>query len=152
MPPLDDVIEVASFRSGLRRFLSRSERIAARHGLTQQRYLLLLMIKGAPDGSQRSTVSGLSARLHLAPHTVTELVTRAEHAALVRRETSSSDRRVAHISLTAKGERVLAAAFRELQGDREVLRALIVADGRRKANLDRSTIKKEIRGRQTSPG
>src|SRR5437763_489916 len=48
-----DVVAVAEFRAGLRQFLRRSERIAREAGLTPQRYLLLLMIKGAVDGVDR---------------------------------------------------------------------------------------------------
>ena len=45
-----DIIAVAEFRSALRHFLRRSEKIARKSGLTPQRYTLLMMIKGAPDG------------------------------------------------------------------------------------------------------
>ena len=47
---LQDVITVAEFRAALRKFLRRSELVADSCGLTPQRYLLLLMIKGASDG------------------------------------------------------------------------------------------------------
>ena len=110
-PPVDDVISVAEFRSALRRFLRRSERIARRSGLTPQRYLLLLMIKGTPDRSEQSTVTDLADRLQLAQSTVTELVRRAEEAGLIQRQQSSADGRVAHLRLTAEGERRLAKSF-----------------------------------------
>ena len=84
--PTEDAVAVAEFRASLRTFLRRSERIARRSGLTPQRHLLLLMIKGAPDGSEQSTVTELSERLQLAQSTVTELVGRAERAGLVERE------------------------------------------------------------------
>ena len=54
---VEAVTEVAEFRAALRRFLRQSEKVARSYGLTPQRYLLLLMIKGAPDGSERSTVT-----------------------------------------------------------------------------------------------
>ena len=47
-PTIADVIAVAEFRSALRHFLRRSEKIARESGLTPQRYTLLMMIKGAP--------------------------------------------------------------------------------------------------------
>src|ERR1700745_4022426 len=94
----------AEVRPALRRFLRRSERIARSCGLTPQRYLLLLMIKGAPDRSEQSTVTELSRRLQLAQSTVTELVSRAEEAGLVAREQSGMDGRVAHLRLTEEGE------------------------------------------------
>ena len=119
-------MHVAEFRAALRRFMRRTERIAQSSGLTPQRYLLLLMIKGAPDGSERSTVTQLAERLQLAQSTVTELVRRAEEAHLVEREQSSTDARVAHLWLTAEGERRLSRAFTDLASERAALRAAIV--------------------------
>src|SRR5881396_3113011 len=72
----EEVARVAEFRASLRRFLRRSERNARAAGLTPQRYLLLLMIKGAADHSEQSTVTELAERLQLAQSTVTELVRR----------------------------------------------------------------------------
>jgi DNA-binding MarR family transcriptional regulator len=119
---VDDVMAVAQFRAALRQFLRRSERVARQSGLTPQRHLLLLMIKGAPGGSEQSTVTELSERLQLAQSTVTELVRRAEEAGLVEREQSLTDARVAHLRLTAEGERRLALAFTELETERAQLR------------------------------
>jgi DNA-binding MarR family transcriptional regulator len=119
----DAAIRAAEFRAALRRFLRRSERIARSSGLTPQRYLLLLMIKGAPNGSQQSTVTELAERLQLAQSTVTELVRRAEEVGLVERETSSLDGRVAHLRLSEEGERRLAQAVAGLTGERAALRA-----------------------------
>ena len=113
----------AEFRAALRRFLRRAERAARSSGLTPQRYLLLLMIKGAPDGSEKSTVTELAERLQLAQSTVTELVRRAEEVGLVQRETSSVDGRVAYLRLTEEGERRLARSFSSLAGERDALRA-----------------------------
>jgi DNA-binding MarR family transcriptional regulator len=113
----------AEFRAALRRFLRRSERVARASGLTPQRYLLLLMIKGAPDGSEQSTVTELAERLQLAQSTVTELVRRAEEVGLVEREPSPADGRVAHLRLTEEGERRLARSFATMAAEREQLRA-----------------------------
>jgi DNA-binding MarR family transcriptional regulator len=115
----------AEFRAALRLFLRRSERVARASGLTPQRYLLLLMIKGAPDGSEQSTVTELAERLQLAQSTVTELVSRAEEIGLVERQASSADGRVAHLRLTEEGERRLARSFSTLAGEREQLRSAI---------------------------
>jgi len=79
------------------------------------------MIKGAPDGSESSTVSELCERLRLAQSTVTELVQRAEEAGLVRRDASEQDGRVAHLYLTEEGESRLAAAFMDLRSERATL-------------------------------
>src|SRR5213592_1379932 len=110
-PAIEDVVRVAEFRAALRQFLRHSERTARQSGLTPQRHLLLLMIKGARDGSEQSTVTELSERLQLAQSTVTELVRRAEDAGLVEREQSARDGRVAHLRLTAEGDRRLAKTY-----------------------------------------
>ena len=125
-PGLEDYVAVAEFRSALRRFLRRTERIARTSGLTPQRYLLLLMIKGAADGSQRSTVTELADRLQLAQSTVTELVGRAEEAGLIERRGSSTDARVAYLSLTAEGERRLGLSLSRLETERSELRDAVM--------------------------
>jgi hypothetical protein len=71
-------IHVAPFRAALRSFLRGSELVARASRVTPQRYLLLLMIKRAPDRSERAT--------------------------------------------SAEGERRLAAAFTQLDVERERLR------------------------------
>ncbi|MGZ4290404.1 MAG: MarR family winged helix-turn-helix transcriptional regulator [Gaiellaceae bacterium] len=119
---IEDVVAVAEFRTALRRFLRRSERIARQSGLTPQRYLLLLMIKGAADGREQSTVTQLADRLQLAQSTVTELVRRAEETGLVTREQSQDDARVAHLRLTPEGNRRLMQSFTELSTERTQLR------------------------------
>jgi DNA-binding MarR family transcriptional regulator len=118
----DDAIRIAAFRAEIRSFLRTSEHLARAAGLTPRRHLLLLMIKGAPDRSEQSTVTELSSRLQLAQSTVTELVGRAERAGLVERERSETDLRVAHLRLTDEGERRLALAARELADERHELR------------------------------
>ncbi len=119
---IDDVIAVADFRAALRSFLRQSERIARQSGLTPQRYLLLLMIKGAPDGSAQSTVTELARRMQLAQSTVTELVSRAEETGLIERKQSGKDGRVAHLRLTEEGERRLHMSFTGLDTERQQLR------------------------------
>jgi DNA-binding MarR family transcriptional regulator len=123
--PIDDVIAVAGFRAALRSFLRQSERVARQSGLTPQRYLLLLMIKGAPDGSGQSTVTDLARRLQLAQSTVTELVSRAEESGLVQREQSGRDGRVAYLRLTPEGERRLELSFTGLDTERRQLREAV---------------------------
>ena len=117
----DNVARVAEFRAALRRFLRITERNARAAGLTPQRYLLLLMIKGAADRSEQSTVTELAERLQLAQSTVTELVRRAEEIGLVERERSTVDGRIAHLRLTAEGERRLAQTFSSNAGERQTL-------------------------------
>jgi DNA-binding MarR family transcriptional regulator len=107
-----EATEVAELRVALRRFSHRSERIARASGLTPQRHLLLLLIKGAPDGSEKATVTELTERLQLAQSTVTELVDRAVTAGLIERRRSDVDQRVIELRLAPEGERRLARSFR----------------------------------------
>jgi DNA-binding MarR family transcriptional regulator len=125
--PLDTpaVMRVASVRAALRAFLADSDRLARASGLTPQRYLLLLMLKGAPDGSERATVSELAERMQLAQSTVTELVQRAERIGLVAREPSARHARVAPLRLAGVGERRLALAFTQIEGARARLRSAL---------------------------
>ena len=123
--PASEVARVADFRAALRAFLRKAERNARKSGLTPQRYLLLLMIKGAADGSEQSTVTELAERLQLAQSTVTELVHRAEETGLIDREQSDSDGRVTHLRLSAEGERRLMRAFTSNEQERQELRTAI---------------------------
>ena len=118
---LDDYRAAAALRAAVRAFLHRGEQAARRAGLTPQRQLLLLMIKGAPDGTERATVTELARRMRLAQHTVTELASRAEGAGLVAREGSDDDGRGVRLRLTPEGERRLAATVAELREDRRRL-------------------------------
>lgn len=115
----------ADLREALRRFQRRTELVARRHGLTPQRHALLLMIKGAPDGSERSTVTELAGRLQLAQSTVTELVDRAEGVGLIARKPDGLDRRVIRLALTGPAEKRLAATMREMGREREWLEELL---------------------------
>src|ERR1043166_5806724 len=134
------VVEVAEFREALRRFLRQSERIARRSGLTPQRYMLLLMIKGAPDHSERSTVTELAERLQLAQSTVTELVRRAEETGLIERERSTADGRIAYLRLSAEGEQRLARSFTTNETERRTLaQAFSHLEGKPVAGADRCT-------------
>jgi DNA-binding MarR family transcriptional regulator len=123
---------VAEFRAAFEHYVRAGKRIVGRYGLPPKRYALLLMIKGAPDGSERTTVTELSRRLELAQHTTTELVGRAVKAGLIRRTVSSEDRRVVHLTLSARGERQLLKAFNALAPERRAFRDMVVRTG---ANL-----------------
>jgi DNA-binding MarR family transcriptional regulator len=119
---LDRIIRIAQFRADLRAFLRHNELVCRNAGLTPQRYLLLLAIKGAPDGSQRLSFTELADRLQLTRNTVTELCARAENAGLLHREPSQEDQRVVYLRLTPEGERRLLGVIRESDGYRRELR------------------------------
>jgi DNA-binding MarR family transcriptional regulator len=122
---LRDYQAAADLRAAIRLFQRRTEDVARTHGLTPQRYALLLMIKGAPDGSERSTVTALAQRLQLAQSSVTELVARAQRVGLIRRETDDDDGRVCHLRLTHEAARRLAATSAVLSRERERLEELL---------------------------
>ena len=124
-PTAEEAAGAAEFRVALEGFLHRTERVAREVGITPRWYLVLLLIKGAPDLSERSTVTDLARRLGLAQSTVTELVRRAERAGLLAREPSATDARVAHLRLTPEGERRLGQAFESLASERRALRDAI---------------------------
>ena len=123
--PAVEFARVAEFRAALRVFLRKAEQNARKSGLTPQRYLMLLMIKGSPSGRETSTVTELAERLQLAQSTVTELVSRAEEIGLLEREQSDSDGRVTNLRLTPEGERRLMLAFTTNEQERQELRAAI---------------------------
>ena len=122
--PLRRIIHIAAFRAALRDFLHRSEVVARNWDLTPQRYLLLLAIKGAPDGSERLSFTELAERMRLSRNTVTELCARAEEAGLIGREPADHDARVVYLRLTGEGDRRLTSAIREMEADRaDLIRA-----------------------------
>jgi DNA-binding MarR family transcriptional regulator len=115
----NELVRAAAFRAALRRFLARTDEVASAAGLTSQRYDLLLAIKTGP--AETSTVTELSSRLSLRQTAVTELVKRAEEAALIERSSSPRDGRISVLALTAEGERRLLAAFVGLRDERRQL-------------------------------
>jgi DNA-binding MarR family transcriptional regulator len=121
LPTPEEFREAAAFRAEIRAFLRNSEEAARRNGLTPQRYLLLLMIKGAPDGSEQSTVTDLCDQLQLGQSTVTELVGRAREVGLLQRASDATDGRVAHLFLTDEATSRLSQVVIELRGDRDRL-------------------------------
>ena len=125
-PSLSEFREAAELRGALRKFLRASERIAREEGLTPSRYLLLLMIKTTPGA--RSTVTDLAERMQLTQSTITELVTRAESAGLVRREQSEEDARVFWLHLTPAGDERLGRAVSRNGPERDRLIELIHRD------------------------
>ena len=99
----------------MREFESRTREVARRWGLTPQRYLLLLLVKGAPDGSERATMGELKDRMKLSPNTISDLVARAENVGLVTRTAAKHDLRVVHVTLTPEGERLLNSVVAETE-------------------------------------
>lgn len=126
-PTADQYQAAAALRAELRRFEQASQQMLRRHGLTRERYELLLAIKGAESGGLPTTVSELTAALGVAQVSVSQLVRRVEDVGLLTREVSPSDARVRYLKLTKKGERQLAKAVLDLAEERARL-ATALAD------------------------
>jgi DNA-binding MarR family transcriptional regulator len=116
-----EVLQAAEFRRQLRRFVAHGDAGVRRAGLTPQRYLLLLAVKGAPDGSETRSIGQLSDDLQLAQSSVTELVDRAEAARLVVRATGDADARTVLVRLQPAGEERLMASLAAVRAEREQL-------------------------------
>ena len=116
--PLQRFIRIAEFRANLRSFLWRNEQLCREWNLTPQRYLLLLAIKGASDGSERMSFTEVAEWMQLSRSTVTELCARAEEAGLLVREPSTVDQRIVYLRVTEEGERRLVGVIRGSDEDR----------------------------------
>jgi DNA-binding MarR family transcriptional regulator len=103
---------LAELRHQIRQFLSEGDRAARGAGLEPQQYLLLLMIRGLPDG-MAATIRTLADRLTLKHHSVVELVDRLEGNGYVRRARARDDRRNVIVSLLPRGERMLEEVARQ---------------------------------------
>ena len=97
---------LAELRYRIRKFLREGDTVASETGLEPQQYLLLLMIRGIPNG-QEATVSNLAERLVLKHHSVVELIDRMETHGYVRRSRSREDRRSVLVSLLPRGTKLL---------------------------------------------
>lgn len=114
----DDYVRLARFRYAIRRFLEFSKKNAASRGLTSQQHQALLSIKSFPD-RDAVTVGELAHHLCIRQNSAVELVDRLEALSLVKRETSTIDRRRVLLSLTPSAEAILeslsTANLQELQ-------------------------------------
>jgi len=99
--------DLARFRYALRKFLRFSEDAARQYGVTPQQHQLMLGIAGY-TGRNTATISELAEFLQERNHSVIGLVERAVQNGLVRRAQDSTDRRVVVVSLTRRGEQILA--------------------------------------------
>jgi DNA-binding MarR family transcriptional regulator len=117
----DEVLQAAEVRRIRRRFLAHGDAAVRRVGLTPERYLLLLAVKGAPDRSEARSIGQLCDDLQRAQSSVTELVDRAEAAGLVVRSVTDSDARVVRVRLTSRGEDRLQTGLIAIRAERKQL-------------------------------
>jgi DNA-binding MarR family transcriptional regulator len=142
---------LAELRYRIRHFLREGDAKARAVGLEPQQYLMLLAIRGLPEGRQ-ATIQALAERLALKHHSVVELVDRLETHGYVRRTRSRDDRRRVFVTLLPRGERLLEQVARnrisELRTSGEALVGAIGAlldRGQRSSQNLKKTTKREGR-------
>lgn len=99
--------DLAWFRYNLRRFLRFSEKAARACGVTPQQHQLMLGVAGFTSESS-VTISELAEFLQERNNSVVGLVERAVESGLVSRSSGPTDRRQVVVSLTPRGEGILA--------------------------------------------
>ena len=97
---------LAELRCLIRKFVREGDAVARSAGLEPQQYLLLLAIRGLPEGEE-ATIRELADRLVLRHHSTVELIDRLETHGYVRRNRSRDDRRRVLVSLLPRGEKLL---------------------------------------------
>ena len=97
---------LAEMRYRIRKFVREGDTVARATGLEPQQYLLLLALRGLPDGVE-ATIRTLADRLALKHHSAVELIDRMEVRGYVRRSRSRDDRRRVLVSLLPRGEKLL---------------------------------------------
>jgi DNA-binding MarR family transcriptional regulator len=97
---------LAELRYRIRRFLQEGDDTARQAQLEPQQYLLLLAIRGLPEGRE-ATIRTLADRLSLRHHSTVELVDRMEAHGYVKRTRGREDRRQVLVSLQSRGEKLL---------------------------------------------
>ncbi len=107
---------LAELRYRIRNFVREGDTVAREAGLEPQQYLLLLAIRGLPEGME-CTIRNLAERLALKHHSVVELIDRLEERGYVRRSRGRDDRRRVLVSLLPRGERLLEQVARQRIGE-----------------------------------
>jgi len=99
-PDLDAIVEAIVFLYTESRRITKG--VAAKHGLTGPQLAVLKMLE--PVG--KLALSELSWKIRARNSTVTGIIDRMERESLVERRRSEEDRRVVHIVLTKKGQKL----------------------------------------------
>jgi DNA-binding MarR family transcriptional regulator len=131
-----DYRALAELRYRIRHFLSESDGAARRVGLEPQQYLLLLMVRGLPQGT-KPTVRVLAERLGLKHNSTVELLNRMELRGYVQRDRRMDDRRHVLVSLLPCGQKLLDRVARQRitevrTGGAKLVNAVIAVLGYRK--------------------
>jgi DNA-binding MarR family transcriptional regulator len=145
---------LAELRYRIRHFLREGDAKARAVGLEPQQYLMLLAIRGLPEGSE-ATIQTLAERLALKHHSAVELIDRLEIHGYVRRTRSMDDRRRVFVSLLPRGDRLLEQVAQnrisELRTSGEALVGAIEAlleRRRHNGNNQKKAAKREVRDKR----
>ncbi len=111
-----EYLALAELRYRLRKFVGEGDAVARAAGLEPQQYLLLLALRGLPEGME-ATIRTLAERLALKHHSAVELIDRLESHGYVRRSRSRDDRRSVLVSLLPRGEKLLEQVARDRIGE-----------------------------------
>ena len=103
---------LAELRCRIRLFIQEGDAAAQRSNLEPQQYLMLLAIRGLPQGAV-ATIRTLAERMALKHHSAVELIDRLESHGLVRRSRSEGDKREVRVSLLPQGSKLLDRVARE---------------------------------------
>ena len=107
-----DYRALAALRYRIRLFLCETDAAARRAGIEPQQYLLLLALRGLPEGME-ATVQTLAERLMLKHNSTVELIDRLEKRGYVRRSRSRDDQRAVLVSVLPRGEKMLERVVRQ---------------------------------------
>jgi DNA-binding MarR family transcriptional regulator len=126
---------LAALRYRIRLFLHEGDAAARSKGLEPQQFVLLLTVRGLPDGVE-PTIHALAERMGLKHNTTVELVDRLAKQRLVSRSQSRDDRRCVIVSLLPRGGKLLEQVARQrltelLTGGAELADALHALLGRK---------------------
>ncbi|HSY30447.1 MAG TPA: MarR family transcriptional regulator [Verrucomicrobiae bacterium] len=102
---------LAELRYRIRHFIQEGDAAAQRSNLEPQQYLMLLAIRGLPQGAV-ATITTLAERMALKHHSAVELIDRLESHGLVRRSRGQGDKREVRVSLLPRGSKVLGRVAR----------------------------------------
>ena len=97
---------LAELRYRIRRFLRDGDAVARAAGLEPQQYLMLLAIRGLPQGDE-ATIRTLADRVVLKHHSAVGLIDRLEKQGYVCRNRGCDDHRLVIVSLLPPGQRVV---------------------------------------------
>ena len=143
---IDAIVETVIFLYTESRRLTKG--MASQFGLTGPQLTVIKMLESFGDIS----LSSLSERIRAQNSTVTGIIDRMEREGLVRRERSTSDRRVVYIRLTDKGARLA----RQIQVEpmemfRDALESLTPGDVRDLLRI-LTKVQKKVRSRVEAEG